>query len=95
MHLLNEELAVSKNLIEENLYNQNQLVEELSDSKEKLQELNLIKDKFFSIIAHDLKSPFQGFLGITDMLAEDLNNFTKEELSDSFFGIEQKFEKLI
>ncbi|MDP2301388.1 MAG: CHASE domain-containing protein [Ignavibacteria bacterium] len=39
------------------------------------------KDKFFSIIAHDLKSPFQGFIGITQMMAERPSDFSIEELS--------------
>ncbi len=47
----------------------------------KLHEINATKDKFLSIIAHDLKSPFQGFLGMTQILAEETNSFTLDELS--------------
>ena len=48
-------------------------------SKE-LIELNATKDKFFSIIAHDLRSPFNGFLGLTQIMVEDLPNLTLEEI---------------
>lgn len=37
-----------------------------------LQALNDEKDKFFSIIAHDLRSPFSSFLGLTEIMAEKL-----------------------
>jgi len=51
-----------------------------------LTKLNLEKDKFFSIISHDLKSPFQGFLGITKAMAENASSFSVEELEK--FGSE-------
>ncbi len=47
-----------------------------------LEELNNSKDKFFSIVAHDLRSPFQGMLGFTDLILDDLNFLSKEEIKD-------------
>jgi PAS domain S-box-containing protein len=38
------------------------------------------KDKFYSIIAHDLRSPFNVFLGFTQMMAEDLPRLRPEEI---------------
>ncbi|MCX6163020.1 MAG: PAS domain-containing sensor histidine kinase, partial [Ignavibacteriae bacterium] len=47
---------------------------------EELQRTNAEKDKFFSIIAHDLRSPFNGFLGLTEIMAEGLHGMTLEEI---------------
>lgn len=52
----------------------------LIQSEKELKELNKTKDMFFSIIAHDLKGPFVSLLGITEMLAEDTDEFTTEEI---------------
>src|SRR5690606_5069017 len=39
------------------------------------------KDRFFSIIAHDLKNPFNALVSYTSLLRSDFDSFTKEELS--------------
>jgi PAS domain S-box-containing protein len=45
-----------------------------------LEELNAEKDKFFSIISHDLRSPFQGLLGLTNAIMEEYENLSVEEI---------------
>ena len=45
-----------------------------------LQKLNATKDKYFSIIAHDLKSPFQGFIGLTELMGEEISSFSATQL---------------
>ncbi len=45
----------------------------------KLHELNESKDKFFSIISHDLKSPFNSILGFTEMLKNQYDELSTEE----------------
>jgi PAS domain S-box-containing protein len=47
-----------------------------------LETINAEKDKLFSIIAHDLKGPFQGFLGLTKTLAEQSISYSAEELKN-------------
>lgn len=57
-----------------------QYIIKLTESEKSLKELNMSKDKFFSIIAHDLKSPFTGLIYLTEMIYEDWDSFTQEEL---------------
>lgn len=76
------ELQRSNEIIAENLYQKNQLIEELSHAKDNLEKINSEKDKFFTIIAHDLKSPFAGFLGLTKMMAEDVTIFDAKEVQE-------------
>ena len=48
--------------------------EKIKQQNKELLDANASKDKFFSIIAHDLKGPFNGFLGLTAMMQEpDIN----------------------
>jgi PAS domain S-box-containing protein len=53
---------------------------EIKEKNIYLSEMNASKDKFFSVIAHDLKSPFSGFLGLTKLMSEDINSFSIKEL---------------
>jgi signal transduction histidine kinase len=66
----------------------------LSRQNEELEKANEQKDKFFSIIAHDLRSPFQGFLGITQTLAEDADSYSGKELSNLFIKMHQTADNL-
>lgn len=54
--------------------------EEISQKNEELENLNATKDKFFSIIAHDLRSPFNSLLGLTELLSSDLPHMSMEEI---------------
>ena len=56
--------------------------EEIILQNEKLLRANVEKDKFFSIISHDIRSPFSGFLGLTQIMAEDLPSLTMQEIQE-------------
>lgn len=53
---------------------------ELTAKNLELEHTNQEKDKFFSIIAHDLKGPFNGFLGLSQVMAEDIDSLSKPEI---------------
>lgn len=67
-------------------FDQNQKIEEQYEKIQKqnreLEDLNATKDKFFSIIAHDLRNPFAVILSTTEFISNQDYVFTKEELID-------------
>jgi two-component system, sensor histidine kinase and response regulator len=52
---------------------------QLKEQSKSLQELNATKDKFFSIIAHDLRGPLGGFMGLSEMLVNESMSFTDDQ----------------
>jgi PAS domain S-box-containing protein len=59
-----------------------QIEEELKLKNDLLIKANAEKEKFFSIIAHDLRNPFNGFLGLTKIMAEELSDLTMDEIKE-------------
>ena len=51
-----------------------QLEKSVAIKTSELRELNVSKDKFFSIIAHDLKNPFSSIISLSEMLKEDIKS---------------------
>lgn len=60
--------------------------EKAEENEIQLRELNATKDKLFSIIAHDLRSPFNSILGLSKLLIENVENNEAEETAE-FLGI--------
>lgn len=58
--------------------NQNQAT--IVKSNKELEILNATKDKFLSIVAHDLKSPFASILGFSELLVKNLAKYEKDKI---------------
>ena len=52
------------------------------------------REKMFSIIVHDLKTPFNSFLGMTQLLSEELHSFTQEEIKEMAASMKTSAESL-
>ena len=75
-----DELHKSQNLLRERASELLMLNDQLTKSEQELRELNASKDKFFSIISHDLKSPFNSLLGFSEVLATDFDSLSVDEV---------------
>jgi two-component system sensor histidine kinase/response regulator len=54
--------------------------EALQYANEQLRQSNEMKDRLFSLVAHDLRGPFQTFIGTADLLTHYIDRLTKEQL---------------
>jgi len=68
--------------------------QELRIANEKLKHEVEIKNRFFSIIAHDLKSPFTSLLGMTYLMSQKADNFSKDKLVELAAGVNEAGEQV-
>lgn len=54
--------------------------EELEIHRKELESLNQTKDKFFAIIAHDLRNPFSTVLSLSELLAKEFDTFEPDKM---------------
>lgn len=52
----------------------------LLESEARFKELNVTKDKLFSIIGHDLKGPLNNILGFSELIDQNFENFSEQEI---------------
>jgi len=67
---------------------------QITDQSDVLNKLNTTKDKFFSIISHDLKGAIGGFLAQTDFLAEDFKTLPQDDMHDLIIKMNQSSKQL-
>ncbi len=83
LRIQKEKLALLVNERTEEIFQKNELLEnqalQLENSNAQLKKLNATKNKLFSLISHDLRSPFHTILGFQSLLVSKYNDFSNAE----------------
>jgi PAS domain S-box-containing protein len=74
-----------------NITTRKKAVQKIYSLNEELNELIKTRDKFFTVIAHDLRSPFQGMICYSQLLDEEFDSISESERKDLI----QRLNKLI
>ena len=69
-------------------------VADLLKIKKELEIINKNKDKFFSIISHDLRSPFMALMGISQMISEDMDSMSVGDVKEMTSNIHSSTKNL-
>jgi signal transduction histidine kinase len=74
---------------------QKQAEAEMKAQHDELVRSNMLKDKLFSIVAHDLRSPFNTVLGFAQLIADHAEQATRQELGDYAQEINRSGSRLL
>ncbi|NVN95587.1 MAG: PAS domain S-box protein [Bacteroidetes bacterium] len=75
--------------VKEDITERKKIDQSIKESEAQLKELNATKDKFFSIISHDLRSPFNSILGFSEILIDQIKRMDYKGI-DEYAKIIQK-----
>jgi len=70
------------------------LAEDMAVARDDLQLLNAQKDKFFSIIAHDLKGPFNALLGYSSLLSSGAKDFDQNQVAEYSGAVHESAQRV-
>lgn len=68
--------------------------QKIHEYNEELKNLNASKDKFFSVVAHDLRSPFHGLLGLSEIIVDEFDFLEKPDLKEYMANIHKTIKNV-
>lgn len=71
------------------------LIKKLSQANQDLQELNLLKNEFLGMAAHDLRNPLGSILGFTDLIIEEDFGAVSEEQAEILERVYQAGQRML
>ncbi|MBN2521085.1 MAG: PAS domain-containing sensor histidine kinase, partial [Bacteroidales bacterium] len=86
--------SLSCNAIIKNITVRKQAEFIIQKQNQKLLEINATKDKLFSIIAHDLKSPFSAILGLSDLLVKNNDKYERKKIQEFAVNINNLIKEI-
>jgi signal transduction histidine kinase len=91
----NNRISEQRDKIEQQRNKVEQQNRQLSESEKQLKISNATKDKFFSIIAHDLKNPFQALYSLTQHINKNIERYNKKDLEEKLNVIHHSADQLL
>ncbi len=88
-----QKLKISQRKLEKKNHSIETQKNKIDKQRKELEIINVAKDKFFSIIAHDLRNPFNALLNLSGIIIEDYENLRNDEVIEMLELINDSADK--